>query len=62
MRLYDGNLVTLVQATTTETSYTFDADLFKSVGIYTWDVAPLDVDGLQMCPVRGASLIPARKT
>ncbi len=59
VRLYDRNLTTLLQTTTTDTSYTFDADLFDPLGIYTWDVAPVDVDGSQMCPVRGASLIPS---
>ncbi len=58
VRLYDRNLVTLVQVTTSDTSYTFDASLFDPLGIYSWDVTPVDVDGLQMCPVRGASLIP----
>ena len=59
VRLYDRNLVTLLQATTTDTSYTFDADLFDPLGIYSWDVAPVDADGMPMCPVRGASLIPS---
>ncbi len=59
VRLYDRNLVTLLATTTTDTSYTFDADLFDPLGIYTWDVAPVDVDGIQMCPARGASLIPS---
>lgn len=58
VRLYDVNLVTLDQATTTDTSYKFDAARFDLTGRFTWDVAPVDVDGLQICPLRGSVLIP----
>jgi hypothetical protein len=59
LRLYDPNLVTLVTETTTETTFTFAADLFTSLGErYAWNVSPIDADGAQICPSRGAPLFP----
>jgi hypothetical protein len=59
LRLYDPNLVTLATETTTETTFTFAADLFTAIGErYAWDVAPIDADGAQICPARGALLFP----
>ncbi len=59
VRLYDTNLVTLVSQTTTETEFNFDADLFQFGQNYSWDVSPLDADGVQLCPTRGGLLIPS---
>jgi hypothetical protein len=58
IRLYDSNRTTLVTRTTTETEFEFPADLFQLNQNYAWEVAPVDADGLQLCPTRGALLIP----
>jgi hypothetical protein len=59
VRLFDANRVTVLTQTTTETSFTFDANLFDMTMNYVWEVAPLDSDGVQICPTRGALLLPA---
>lgn len=59
VRLYDSNRVTLLTETTTETALTFASDLFAPGQNYAWDVAPLDNDGVQLCPARGALLVPS---
>ncbi len=58
VRLYDNNHTTLLTQTTTETSMTFPADLFTISTSYAWEVAPVDSDGIQLCPARGALLFP----
>ena len=59
VRLYDSNRQTLLTKTTTDTSMAFGADLFAPGENFPWEVAPLDEDGLQICPARGALLFPA---
>jgi hypothetical protein len=58
IRLYDSNQVTLATHTTTETEYEYSAELFQLNQTYAWEVAPVDADGVQLCPARGALLIP----
>jgi len=56
VRLYDANQVTLVTDKTTDTTYTFSAAQIPTVETYAWTVAPLDGDGVQICPSRGGLL------
>lgn len=58
IRLYDWNRVTVATHTTTETEYQFTAERFQAGQSYAWDVSPIDVDGMQLCPARGALLLP----
>ena len=41
-----------------ETSYSFDASLFRVGDIYGWEVYPIDAAGIQMCFSVGMELIP----
>jgi hypothetical protein len=59
IRLYDPNQTTIASETTIETEFTFDADLFELNQLYGWEVAPLDADGVQLCPARGGLLAPS---
>jgi hypothetical protein len=43
---------------TTDTTYTFPAELFEAGKLYGWEVYPLDSLGQQMCLSLGAELFP----
>ena len=58
VRLTDENGNELFFAETTETSYTFSADLFESGKLYGWNVYPIDILGQQMCIDVGSELYP----
>lgn len=58
VRLTDENGKELFFAETTETSYTFSADLFESGNLYGWSVYPIDILGQQMCIDAGSELYP----
>lgn len=59
LRVYDENNVTIFTQTLTDTEVTLKADLFAGNQSYAWDVAPLDANGGQLCPSRGALLVPS---
>jgi len=46
---------------TTDTSYTFQADLFELGKFYGWEVYPIDALGQQMCLSLGDELIPTQQ-
>ncbi|MFN8448428.1 MAG: hypothetical protein U0521_07515 [Anaerolineae bacterium] len=58
IRLYDANRVTIATHTTTDTVYQFTDETFRLGESYAWEVSPIDADGIQLCPSRGALLLP----